>query len=61
MASIGNSEVIEVLTVKEIGDIASAESGSLDDSDTNDIKCDYRIPIKVAGTTYYIALYDTTA
>lgn len=59
MASIGNNEVIEVLTVKAIGDIASGETGTLTDSGAGDILCDARIPITVGGTTYYIALYDT--
>lgn len=59
MASIGNSEVIDVLTVREVGDIASAETGTLTDSAAGDVKCDKRIPVQVAGTTYYIPLFDT--
>jgi len=51
--------VIDSLNVKALGQIG-AESGSLKDSDAADIKCDVRIPFDVAGTTYYLAGYDTT-
>lgn len=34
-------------------------SGSLKDSDNADIKCDYRVKIKVSTTTLYLAAYDT--
>jgi hypothetical protein len=48
----------QVLAVEEF---ANTESGSLDDSDAADIKCDARIKIKYGGTVYYIPLYDSTA
>jgi hypothetical protein len=34
-------------------------AGSLKDSADADIKCDYRVTCDIAGTTYYLALYDT--
>lgn len=35
-------------------------TGSLKDSANADIKCDYRMKIKVASTTLYVPAYDTT-
>lgn len=44
-----------------VGEVVKITTGSLKDSDGSDIKCDKYLTITIAGTSYYIPLYDTTA
>lgn len=60
------SEIIEsiatkAIQMKNVKFASDAEVGSLDDSAAADILCDMRIPVVINGTTFYLALYDTTA
>lgn len=55
LATGDNTYLMELVAGTEGGFVAS----SLKDSDGNDIKCDAYLPILVAGTVYYLSLYDT--
>ena len=42
-----------------IGQLASAATGSLKDSDGSNIKCDKYFEVTDGSSTYYVACYDT--